>query len=162
MPEQKTAADLMTKRFLRISTQHTLREAVGIILYGEQKKQDTGAIAIIDTEGDFAGILTPHNVVLGLTGDWTPTEESSQESDFLENAQNHMSRTVGDILPPIQPIVNPNTKLGKLIKLAGEAEYECLPVINEGRVEGLVFTTDIFKEAANIALTPETEGIVLE
>ncbi len=162
MSDQKTAAEMMTKRFLRISTQHTLREAMGIVLYGEQKKQDTGAIAIIDQEGDFAGILTPHHIAMGLLGDWNPQNLEKQESEFLDYAQTQMNRTIGDILPPAQPTVTPHSKLGVLIKLAGDSEYECLPVIEEGRVEGLVYTTDIFKEAANIALTPETEGIVLE
>ena len=162
MPEQKTAEEMMTKRFLRISTQHTLREAMGIILYGEQKKQDTGAIAIIGEEGDFAGIITPHHIVQGLVGEWKAEQEATQASDFLENVQNRMHQTIGDILPAPQPTVGLTGKLGELIKIAGEAEYECIPVIEEGRVEGLVYVSDIFKEAASIALTPDTEGIVLE
>ena len=54
-----TADSIMTNRFLRISTAHTLREAMGLILYGEEREMDTGAIVVIDQEGNYAGILTP-------------------------------------------------------------------------------------------------------
>ena len=46
----------MTKRFLRISTAHTLRETLAIILYGEERGYNASAIVIINQEGDFAGI----------------------------------------------------------------------------------------------------------
>ncbi len=153
------ARDLMTKRFLRISTAHTLRETMGIILYGEQKKHDAGAIAVIDQEGDFAGIITPQNVVLGLLNDWTPGKDDPQKDAFLKSTETHLSKTIQDILPPKQPSVAPDATLARLIKLAGESEYECIPVIDEGRVEGLVYQTDIFKAAAGVALNPETDGI---
>ena len=156
-----TAKDLMTKRFLRISTRHTLRETMGIILYGEQKKHDTGAIAVIDAEGDFAGVITPHHVILGLLGDWSPSEETDTEEVFLKSAESRFGITILEILPEESYSVPPNASLARLVALAGEGERECIPVIEEGRVEGLVYVVDIFKAAAGIALSPDDEGIAL-
>lgn len=155
------ASDQMTKRFLRISTAHTLRETIGIILYGEQKNYDTGAIAIIDQEGEFAGIVTPHQVALGLLDDWTPPESGSPETAFVNSVESHLNKTIRDILKPDQPVAKPDATLARLVKLAGESEYECIPVVEEGRVEGLVYVSDLFKATANVALTPDTEGIDL-
>ncbi len=45
--------------------------------------------------------------------------------------------------------------------MASEGEFECIPVIESGCVEGLVYVSDIFKAVASISLTPETEGINL-
>ncbi len=157
------AKDLMTKRFLRISTQHTLRETMGIILHGEQKKYDTGGLVIIDQEGEFAGIITPHQIVQGLLNDWQPTEGAeNQNEDFLKSAESNLARTIEDILPEPQASVALDASLTRLTHMAGNAEYDCIPVIDQGRVEGLVYVTDIFKATASIALNPETDGIVLE
>ncbi len=155
------ASDLMTKRFLRISTEHTIREAMGIILYGEQTKHDTGAIAIINQEGDFAGVVTPNQIVWGLVGDWKPVEGNSGESEFLPFAESRLSLSVSTLLTPEPTTASPQTSLARLVLMAGASESECIPVIDEGRVEGLVYATDIFKAAADIALTPGTEGIAL-
>ena len=159
---QTTAKDIMTKRFLRISTQHTLRETMGIILYGEQKKHDTGAIVIIDSEGDFAGTITPRNVLLGLLNDWNPPTDTISQEPFLESAKDNLSKTIGDVLQRGQPTVLLDTSLAELIALAGQYEFECIPVMNEGRVEGLVYISDLFKATANVALSPDTEGIILD
>lgn len=159
---QTTAYDLMTKRFLRISTQHTLRETMGIILYGEQKKQDTGAIAIIDTDGNFAGTITPRDVVMGLLDEWSPSEDESSQEPFLESVSERLSKTIGDILQRGQPTALLQTGLPELILLAAQYKYECIPVVEEGRVEGLVYISDLFKKTASLALSPETEGIVFD
>jgi|ETNmetMinimDraft_22_1059887.scaffolds.fasta_scaffold00221_3 predicted transcriptional regulator len=159
---QTTAKDLMTKRFLRISTQHTLRETMGIILYGEQKKHDTGAIVIIDTEGEFAGTITPRDVVMGLLNDWNPPADSASQEPFLESAKQHLSKTIGETLQLHQPTAMPESSLAELIRLAGQYEYECIPIVEEGRVEGLVYISDLFKATANLALSPDTEGIILD
>ena len=42
---------------------------MGIILYGEQKKYDIGAIAIINQKGESTGIINPRNILLGLLED---------------------------------------------------------------------------------------------
>lgn len=135
---------------------------MGVILYGEQRKHDTGAIVVVDEKGDFAGVLTPHHVVLGLLNEHDPSEAGATEEVFLHSVEDHLGNTVLDVLPATQPTVSPSAPLAQLIRLAAEGSYECIPVIEEGRVEGLVYITDIFKAAASIALNPETDGILLE
>tara|TARA_B000000557_G_scaffold257896_1_gene251701 strand:+ start:513 stop:977 length:465 start_codon:yes stop_codon:yes gene_type:complete len=151
----------MTKRFLRISTAHTLRETMGIILHGEERGYNTAAIAIISQEGDFAGVITPNQVALGLLGDYEVNDSSTDSGDFHRNLESRLPITVDAILRQDQPTVDPETSLATLAKLAGESDYECIPALSEGRVEGLVFITDIFKEVAAIALSPEDQGIEL-
>ena len=151
----------MSKRFLRISTAHTLREAMGIILHGEERGYNIAAIAIINQDGNFAGVITPSQVALGLLGDYESNEASSNTRNFHHNLESRLPITVDAILRPDQPTVDPETSLAALAKLAGESDFECIPALSEGRVEGLVYTTDIFKEVAAIALSPEDQGIAL-
>ena len=49
----------------------------------------------------------------------------------------------------------------ELFNIASESDFECIPALSEGRIEGLVYTTDIFKEVAAIALSPKDQGIAL-
>ena len=155
-----TAEQIMTKRFLRISTEHTLREALALLLYGERKKAETAAIVVIDTLGDFAGILTPDCVVKGLSNsDATPLD--SPETLALRIEKN-FPVTIDTVMKKRIPIVSKETKLANLIALSASGKHECLPVSEEGRIEGLVYVSDIFKAAAGLALTSEDEGIALE
>jgi len=152
-----TAEDLMTKRFLRISTQHNLREALALLLYGEQQKAETAAIAVIDTQGDFAGILTPECVVSGLSG-----QSSHETSDSLNSAiDENFPVTIDHVMKKGIPTIHRGTTLAELIKLMSDDKHECLPVCDDGRVEGLVYVSDIFKATAATALTTEDEGIQL-
>lgn len=153
------AKDLMTPRFLRVSTQHSLREALGLVLYGEEKGYDTAAIAVIDTEGDLAGILTHEALVKGLAGNGdVPIEQAK----FLERVETNFKRTIADVMHPDIPKVAPETPVAELIYLMSHNKYECLPVMEEARVVGLVFVSDVFRAAAQHALTPDTEGITLD
>ena len=52
---------------------------MGIILYGEQKKYDIGAIAIINQKGESTGIINPRNILLGLLEDCNLEEGASKE-----------------------------------------------------------------------------------
>ena len=155
------AKDIMSKRFLRISTAHTLREAMGIILHGEKRGYNTAAIAIINQDGNFAGVVTPSQIALGLLGDYESNEASSDSGNFHRSLESRLSITVDAILSPDQPTVDPEPSLATLAKLSGESDFECIPALSEGRIEGLVYTTDVFKEVAAIALSPEDQGIAL-
>ncbi|MEM9160624.1 MAG: CBS domain-containing protein, partial [Verrucomicrobiota bacterium] len=113
------------------------------------------------TEANFAGILTPQHLILGILNDWSPAKGEELEEAFLKSAKDHLSKTIAEVLPKDQPTVAPEAKLARLIKLAGSSEYECIPVVEEGRVEGLVYTTDIFQAAAQLVLTDQGDGISL-
>lgn len=155
------AKDIMSKRFLRISKAHTLREAMGIILQREEHGYNTAAIAIVNQDGNFAGVVTPSQVALGLLGDYESNEASPDPGNCHRNLESRLSITVDAILSPTQLTVDTETSLATLAKLAGESDFECIPALSEGRIEGLVYTTDIFKEVAAIALSPEDQGIAL-
>lgn len=158
MPMQN-AEDLMTKRFLRISTQHNLREALALLLYGEQQNAETAAIAVIDTQGDLAGILTPECVVAGLSGQEGEPHQSPESLN--ESIDKNFPITIDHVMKKGIPTVRHDTPLPELIKLATQDKHECLPVCDEGRVVGLVYVSDIFKAAASTALTSADEGVQL-
>ena len=152
-----TTESVMTSRFLRISTAHSLREALGLFLYGEERKMDTGVIVVINTEGEFAGILTPESLVRGLTGSCENLGESADS--FLERVNQNLPTSIDTVMLRDLPRLTKETGFAKVILLIGHGEYECLPVMEGERVVGLVYATDVLKAAGNLALTPGQGGI---
>ncbi len=154
----QTAEDLMTKRFLRISTAHNLREALALLLYGEQHKAETAAIAVIDTQGNLAGILTPECVVSGLSGA-APITSIEKLSEAVDE---NFSLTIDHVMKKGIPTVAKATPLAELLVLINTGKHECLPVCEDGSVVGLVYVSDLFKAASSLALTEADQGIQLD
>ncbi|MBH54635.1 MAG: hypothetical protein CMI18_09850 [Opitutaceae bacterium] len=155
-----THADaLMINQFLRISTAHTLREALGLLLYGEERKMNTGAIVVIDTEGEFAGLLTPEALLRGFS---KPEEGVRNYESFLAGVDEQLLETVETVMEKDFPVLSPDTGLAEIIKRMSQGKHECLPVVENNRVSGLVYVTEVFKEAAGLALTPGEDGIQLD
>lgn len=154
----QTAEDLMTKRFLRISTAHNLREALALLLYGEQHKAETAAIAVIDTQGDLAGILTPECVVSGLSGN----APISSIEELSKSVDDNFTLTIDHVMKKGIPVVSKSTPLSELLVHISKGKHECLPVCEDGSVVGLVYVSDLFKTAASLALTEADQGIQLD
>ena len=155
------ADSIMTNHFLRISTAHTLREAMGLILYGEERNRDVGAIVVIDQEGDYAGILTPRYVIRGLSK--TAAQEQNLNAEgFVDSLEAHLSDKVDTVMDSELPCLQQVSSFSKIVKLISSQKYECLPVVEEKRVLGLVYASDVFKTAASLALTPGQDGIALD
>ena len=156
-----TADTIMTNRFLRISTAHTLREAMGLILYGAERDMDTGAIVVIDQEGDYAGILTPRYVIRGLSKS-AAEEENLNAEGFVDSLDHHLSDKIDTVMDRDLPSLRRDSSFAEVVRLISSKKYECLPVLDENRVVGLVYASDVFKMAANLALTPGQKGISLD
>ena len=155
------ADSIMTNRFLRISTAHTLREAMGLILYGEERDMDTGAIVVIDQEGNYAGILTPRYVIRGLSKS-AAEEKHLHAEGFVESVEHHLSDKIDTVMDRELPKLDKDSSFSTIVRLISSQKYECLPVLDENRVVGLVYASDVFKTAANLALTPGQKGISLD
>lgn len=154
----QTAKDLMTKRFLRISTEHNLREALALLLYGEQHKAETAAIAVIDEQGNLAGILTPDCVVNGLAG----SKPLASQEALSEAVDQNFSLTVGHVMKKRIPTATKKTPLSELLIHMKTGKHECIPVVEDSSVIGLVYVSDLFKQVANLALTEEDQGIQID
>jgi len=155
------ADQIMTNRFLRISTAHTLREAMGLILYGEERGMDTGAIVVIDQEGDYAGILTPRYVIRGLAA-FEDVGETLNADKFVEGVEDRLSDKIDSAMDKELPSLKLESSFSQIVHLISAQKYECLPVLEEKRVVGLVYASDVFKTAANLALTSDQGGIALD
>lgn len=159
MAENITARDLMRPTFLRMGAAHTLREAMGVLLDPQARREDPRVIFVLNSDGTLAGVLSPKDLLNYLLGEWakrgsaSPTaKEGEGESQILIGLQEKLNESVSLALNRDVPIASPDDRLPRLIHAMQSKRLECLPVVEGGRVVGLVLLTDVFNAAAALAL----------
>ena len=90
------------------------------------------------------------------------TETGLTYQGFLEGVDRHLSDKVDVVMEKELPELSRESTLTEMIQSLVKGEYECLPVLDDKRVVGLVYVTEVFKVVARLALTPGQEGISLD
>ncbi len=164
MAENITARDLMRPTFLRMGAAHTLREAMGVLLDPQARREDPRIIFVLNADGTLAGLLSPKDLLKYLLGEWAKGEgaaskpsEAEEEAHILLSLQDKLNASVSVALNRDVPIVAPSDRLPRLIHAMQSKRLECLPVVEGGRVVGLVLLTDVFNAAAALALGAQGE-----
>lgn len=92
---------------------------------------------------------TSGNKPLGTT---PPEEEADYGERLLHSMQERLNIKVGQAMNPHVPTVAPGECLPRLIELIHTKRLDCLPVLDNGRVVGVVYVASIFNAAAQLAL----------
>lgn len=94
--------------------------------------QDVGPIPIV--EGDrLVGIVTDRDLVLRV----------------LAEGRDPRATTAGDIASTRMITVSPGDDVERAVKLMGEHQVRRLPVVEDGRLVGIVAQADVAREASN-------------
>jgi CBS domain-containing protein len=168
MKQKIAARDLMTLTFLRLGSGHTLREALGILLDPQAPESAPRVLIVLNPDGTFAGTLSTRFLLRALVPEWVEREDESpeketpggnpleEEADYgkrlLHSMQERLNLKVGQAMNPDVPTVGPGECLPRLIELIHTKRLDCLPVLDNGRVVGVVYVADIFNAAAQLAL----------
>jgi len=160
MSENITARDLMSLAFLRLGSGHSLREAVSILLNPEAGAEGRRVLIVLNPDGSFAGTLTTRFMLRALLPEWADSAPESQDGPEFERRlhdamQEKMELTVADAMNPNVPTVEYGERLPHLIEIMLEKRLDCMPVIEAGRVVGVVYLTDVFVAAARLALAAQ-------
>lgn len=143
--------DIMTTTVVSISAQETveaaaelmLREKIGCLPVFENNK-----IAGIITESDFIGkmVKIPHGIrsLPQLLGEWF---EGVSVEEILLSAR---KTTVRDVMSRNLIFVNPDTTLTDAVKSMMSHSLVRLPVIDQGKVVGIVARRDILAAFAKL------------
>ena len=156
------ARDLMQTTFLRLGAGHTLREATGILLDPLARQEDPRVLVVLNPDGSLAGLLTTRLLLRALV-DAGPGEgaeaadETNCERLLLGAVQQRLDLRVADILSADFPVAAPHDRLPRLIELIQNRRFDSIPVVEEGRVVGIVFLTSVFNAAAALALAAQAD-----
>ena len=161
MSEAPTARDLVSQRYLSIEEQHTLREAFAVLMDEGSTSEGEHTFVVTHEDGSYSGLLSLRRFLIGLFGNWN-LEVRSNDAELEDALRDRLGLKITDIMERNRPQVAMNTPLLELMDKMVDPEFECLPVVEHGKIKGVIYIAEVFRVAASLSLTPETSGIRVE
>jgi len=167
MTENIVARHLMLENLVEIQADSELHKAMGKLIELQDDPQIPTALIVIKADGLFEGVLTARLLFKSLLTLWMPGKAVREdvlllEKELLSVVKERLQLRVQDTLVRGFPVAAPDDRLLTLIELGCDKRMEFIPVIEDGRAIGLIPIASIFHATANLALTPEDEGIRMD
>jgi predicted transcriptional regulator len=146
-----TAFQIMTKQYLTILPEMSVEELARLLL----REDVTGAV-VIDKKGKLLGVVTEGDLIAKEKNLHLPTVVSLFDSAIYLGTSEHfkgelhkmVSTKVDDIFTKTPVTIDPNTFLADIATIMSEKRIHFLPVMHEGRVEGVVGRREILRALA--------------
>ena len=145
-----TAADIMTLDPVTVSPSATLREAARLLLNGR-----FNGLPVVE-EGRLVGMLTQSDLIslhkkletpgfFLLLGGYIPMQKPGK---FERDLQRMAASTVGEVMSREPFTIMPQTPLDEIATVMVEKRFYSLPVVEEGRLVGIVGMEDMLRRLA--------------
>jgi CBS domain-containing protein len=144
-----TARDVMDTRFYTLRPEATVAEAVrGFEEAGRETGRAVFGMMVTDAAGNLAGLLSIYDILLLLRPKhihiWGEMEDL-EVSGILEAACGRTKTVlVGDIMTTQVITITPETHLLLIIDIMIKKHVRRLPVLEEGKVVGIVYLSRVF------------------
>ena len=146
-----TASQIMTKQYLTILPEMSVEELARLLL----REDVTGAV-VIDKKGKLLGVVTEGDLIAKEKNLHLPTVVSLFDSAIYLGTSEHfkgelhkmVATKVDDIFTKTPVTIDPNTLLADIATIMSEKRIHFLPVMHEGRVEGVVGRREILRALA--------------
>ncbi len=164
MAKNVLASDLMVTNMQTIRADQSLTTALRALVELQAVEGVPNALAVVDADGMYQGLLTSRLLTRSLLALWMPEEsvrsdEVQLNQSLLQVAGERLQQRIGDTLIRGIPTVSSTARLLVVIAAGFEKRLEFIPVVDGGRIEGLIPVTALFQAIAGLVLTPEHEGI---
>lgn len=141
----------MTKQFLTILPEMSVEELARLLL----RKDVTGAV-VIDKKGKLLGVVTEGDLIAKEKNLHLPTVVSLFDSAIYLGTSEHfkgelhkmVATKVKDIFTKTPVTIDLTTSLADIATIMSEKRIHFLPVMHEGRVEGIVGRREILRALA--------------
>jgi CBS domain-containing protein len=148
------AKDIMTHCLVSIAPEAPIRDAIARMI-----SHQVSGMPVIDADGKLIGMVTE--------GDFLRRPEMRTEaprrrwlelllgpgSDATEYARSH-GRTVQDVMSPSVVTVGKETPLSEVVRLMEDHAIKRIPVIDDGRVVGIVSRADLMSALGEYLIKP--------
>ena len=146
-----TASQIMIKQFLTILPEMSVEELARLLL----RKDVTGAV-VIDKKGKLLGVVTEGDLIAKEKNLHLPTVVSLFDSAIYLGTSEHfkgelhkmVATKVNDIFTKTPVTIDLTTSLADIATIMSEKKIHFLPVMHEGRVEGIVGRREILRALA--------------
>lgn len=163
MADHLTARDLMLPVAPRIGPADSLNRAIAILLGTRLEGGQVQTLLVVEGQ-TLVGLLTTRCLFESLVSRWVPDAEllrdkAQLEERLFELAPGFLSQRVRDVMNTGVPTAAPDDRLPRLMELSIGQRLDTLPVLEEGRLLGVIRVVDLFIRVAGLALSPDDEGI---
>ena len=143
-----TAADVMTRDVITVKKETTIRELAELFarhrISSAPVVDDTGAMIGIVTETDLVEQdKSLHIPTVVSLFDWVIYLESDKK--FEKELKKMTGQTVGDIYTQTVKSVDRSTPLSELADIMSSGKFHAIPVVEEGKVVGIVARIDLVR-----------------
>jgi CBS domain-containing protein len=166
MPHQKTAKDMMIplEDYPHIPYWFTLRQAMAIIREAAIKFEgafEPRAVLVFDEKYQLMGILTLRDIITGLEPKFLqetslvkmdPTLTVFMGKFFGPKMQEQSQRPVSEVMSPIKVTVTAEDPITKPLYSMIKENVGLIPVMQAGKVAGMIRLSDLFGEISRIVL----------
>jgi len=143
-----TAKDIMTKGPITVSPDTEITHAAKLIL-----DKGVNGLPVVDREGKLVGIICQSDLIAQQKGLPIPSIFTlldgfiplSSTKQFEKAVQKISATTVADAMTPNPVAVTPETGIEELAALIVDKKFHTLPVLEEGKLVGVVGKEDILR-----------------
>ena len=133
MVKSVQAKDYMSEKFLKISTQTDLFEAIDMLL-----EYRLSAAPVVDMEGHVVGVISEGDCLKAiLTLTYHEEEKGGKVGDYMTR----------DVSP-----VNIDTDIIAVSKIIIEQDLYCLPITQNGKLVGQISRSDVLRAVESFSL----------
>ena len=144
----QTAADIMTRKVISVTTETTVKELAKILT-----NNNISGAPVVDNEGNLLGVVTESDLIDQNKKIHIPTVVSILDSfiylespDKLEAEMRKIAgSTVADIFTENVTTVTETTPIDELATIMSEQNIHTLPVVQDGEIRGIIGKRDIIK-----------------
>ncbi len=153
MPLEKRVWDMMDAQFTFVTPETPLKEACAIFSTGNKKTPGgISSLVVMRSSGEYLGLLTARDILQYLMDLYNKQKGVSGRRAWLETLSDRCEDgslvTVNDVMVFFEVEVKPIQKLEEALALMLEHELDALPVVDAGKVLGLIRGPDILGEIA--------------
>lgn len=164
MAENVCARHLMLTNFETVRLDENLGVAIRRLVGLQEHAGLPKALAVIGADAKFVGLLTAGSfsknlLALWKLGDALPDDDNERCQDLVEFTAAHLTQVVGDVVAYPVCAVASDARLLDVIAVGCEHLLEFIPVVDADHIQGIIPVGVVFQAAADLALTPEDEGI---
>jgi CBS-domain-containing membrane protein len=144
-----TAKDIMTKDFDTIREDAPILDAVRKILSGKVREtgHKTVSLMVTDAFGSFVGMISMMDILYHVRPpffDYTVDWEGVTEAEVPFYVDRFRGLVVGQVMSTLVPTASPNDMVLKLIDVMVKEKVRNLPVIQDSKVIGIVYLSEVF------------------
>jgi CBS domain-containing protein len=155
MPLEKQVWDVLDSTFKSVTPETPLNEACSILIAYSKDKPEASGLVVMRVSGEYMGLLTVKDVLRYILYLYNRSQGKSASEDWLTQIRNQCSDgsliTVNDVMVRHELSVRPNQKLLEVVQIMTDQDVDLLPVMDAGRVIGVVRSIDVLAEITRMA-----------